>query len=469
MLKLFRFGKRRIRVRLTAWYIFLLALTLILFSSYLYLQLENSLLRQLDINLQITATQTLTNLVEKNGHPAFKTTAESQTVTHSLTEVGLAVRLLDEQGKVWDGFGNYQALPQFIPKTTGYLNVTGRKTIWRVYSQPLNDGDWLQVAESLKPVHEASKHLLALMLLGFPLVLLIAGLGGLFLADRALRPINQIIRTAQNISANDFSQRIGYQGPPDEVGRLAITINRMLDRIEGAFSHERRFTADAAHELRTPLTVIKGRIGVTLVRERTSAEYETTLQDLEQETDRLIRLTNALLFLARLEQQQEQHPAFVTVDLSNLLLNLVEQMQPLGEAVQIQLNEDLAPGLFIPGNPDYLTNMFLNLIDNALKYTPSGGTVTVTASQEGEQFVVKVKDTGLGIEAQHLPHLMSRFYRVEDARSRSVSVGESRSTGGSGLGLAIAYEIACFHGGSLSVESQVNLGTTFTFRLPTAR
>lgn len=458
MIKQFRLRKHSLRVRLTAWYIFLLALTLTLFSSYLYIQLEQSLLAQLDTSLQLTSTQTLTNLINSNGHPAFRKTIDSQAITKHLLEVGFAIRLIDENGEILDGLGRYQAIPTTLPTQTGFSNLTTSTTTWRVYSQILpdanNKGEWLQVAESLEPIYEASEHLLTLMLLGFPLVLLIAALGGLFLADRALSPIERIIRTAQSIGANDFTQRIGYQGSTDEVRRLAKTLDRMLDRLQSAFEHERRFTADAAHELRTPLTVIKGRIGVTLSHPRTVAEYEQTLQSLEQETDRLIRLTHGLLFLARLDLRQ-MHPTLLqSVDLSNLLSTLVEQMQPLASTQNIQIIAHISPQLFVQGNADYLTNLLLNLIDNALKYTPSGGTVTLKATQNDQVVEVQVKDTGVGIEAKHLPFLFNRFYRVEEARSRR--------TGGAGLGLAIAHEITRLHNGKLTVQSQVNQGTTFT-------
>ncbi len=462
MLKRFWLSKQTIRVRLTAGYTLFLALTLMLFSSYLYLQLENSLLRQLDTSLQVTATQTLTNLINKNGHPAFPTTLESQEITNQFIQAGIAVRLMDQQGQVWDGFGSYKAIPPFLPEQAGYTNLTQNERSWRVYSQALssveNPQGWLQVLESLDPVYEASKHLLFLMILGFPLVLLIAGLGGLFLADRALNPIDHIIRSTQAITANNFTQRISYKGPKDEVGRLAKTIDKMLSRLQVAFEHERRFTADVAHELRTPLTVIKGRIGVTLSRPRSLEEYENTLQDLEQEADRLIRLTNGLLFLARLELR-EIHPSFLQkVDLSNLLGALVEQIQPLAESQEIKLIEKIEPDLYILGNPDYLTNLFLNLLDNALKYTPHHGTVTLKTKRIEQKILVFVQDTGLGIEAKHLPYLFDRFYRVEEARSRR--------TGGAGLGLAIAQEIARLHGGILTVTSQINKGTTFILSLP---
>lgn len=461
MPKLLRFGKSTIRVRLTAWYILLLGCTLVLFSTYLYVQLENSLVGQLDTALEITASETSTELIEQNGHPAFKITKKSQAIARQLANAGFAVRLVAPNGQTWDGIGNYQAIPPIVPTKTGYVNLTEHNKIWRIYSQPLplsSTAGWLQVAQSLDPISEASEHLLTLMLFSCPLILLVAGFGGQFLAERALRPIDRIIRTAQAIGADDFTRRIGYQGQPDEVGRLAITLDRMLDRLQAAFEHERRFTADASHELRTPLTVIKGRIGVTLSRPRTSEEYETTLRDLEREVDRLSRLANGLLFLTRLEQRELDYQGYLTnVDLTNLLEVLIEQIQLLAEIKNIAIVANIDPSLCIPGDSDHLTSLFLNLLDNAIKYTLTGGQVTVNAQQFGRQVRVAVTNTGRGIEPEHLPHLFKRFYRVESARSRS--------GGGDGLGLAIAYEIVRLHRGAIAVTSQ-NQVTTFTVHLP---
>ncbi|NMG08748.1 ATP-binding protein [Brasilonema sp. UFV-L1] len=462
---LFRFSKSTIRARLTGWYIILLGCTLILFATYLYSQLETSLLGQLDTALKITASEISTTLVEQNGHPAFKITKDSEAMTHQLANAGFAVRLLAPNGQIWDAIGHYQEVPLSIPRKPGYINLTKYNKIWRVYSQPLPKSPktgWLQIAQSLEPISEALEHLLTLMLFSCPLILLIAAFGGLFLAERALRPIDRIIRTAQAIGPNDFTQRIAYRGPFDEVGRLAFTIDRMLDRLQAAFEHERRFMADASHELRTPLTVIKGRIGVTLSRSRTLEEYENTLTDLQREVDRLIRLSNGLLFLTRLEQSELGYDASLTnVDLSHLLEVLIEQIQLLAEVENITIVTNIDSCIWIVGNCDHLTSIFLNLLDNAIKYTPNGGQVTVKAQQDRLQARIAVTNTGKGIEPEHLPHLFKRFYRVESARSRS--------TGGAGLGLAIAYEIVRLHHGTISVTSQPHQLTTFTVCLPLER
>ena len=450
-----------VRLRLTVWYVLLLGLTLVLFSFYLHLRLERSLAAQLDDALQVAASQALALVSADQGQPAFGTTDAAQTVLRRLTQAGFAGRLTAPDGTVWDGFGDAQRVPAGPPPVPGWSSVEVKDTDWRVYSQPLDAPEgrpvWLQVARSLAPIEQASESLFVQIMLSLPLVVMLAAVVGYFLAGRALRPIDRITRTAQALSAQDLTQRIGYTGPDDEVGRLARTFDQMLDRLQAAFERERRFTADASHELRTPLTVIKGRIDVTVSRPRTGQEYTHTLHEVGREADRLIRLTNDLLFLTRLGQRSpSMQPQ--PVALSDLLSAIVDQVRPLAEAKALGLVEEVAPGLRLTGDPDHLIRLFLNILDNAIKYTPAGGTVTVRAVAEGTTVCVTVRDTGPGIPPHHLPHLFERFYRVEADRSRE--------TGGTGLGLAVAAEIARGHGGTLEVQSTVGQGTTCLLRLP---
>lgn len=458
-----RFATGTLRARLTLWYILLLGITLFAFSFYLYFRLENSLLEQVDTSLQVAASQAFNNLNESGDSPAFANTDHSQTMERRLGQAGVAVRLISRDGTLLDGLGSYRDLPDFLPLENGFrtLEANDEETTWRIYSQFIQDEGqtigWLQSAQRLNLVTGASDSLLQQMLIGLPLILVLTGVGGLFLADRALRPIDLITRSAQAISASDLSQRINYQGPKDEVGRLAQTFDRMLERLQKSFERERRFTGDAAHELRTPLTAIKGRMEVTLNTQRTPADYIETLTDIEQEINRLIRLTSDLLYLARLDEGQLRLQGSAE-DISDLLAAIVEQIQPAADGKGIRIITDIAPALLIYADTDHLIRLFLNLFDNAVKYTPSNGQITITAKRAADVVLVKIADTGSGIRAEDLPHLFERFYRVEADRSRK--------TGGVGLGLAIAHEIASWHGGSIQVKSEWGRGTTFTISLP---
>jgi heavy metal sensor kinase len=323
----------------------------------------------------------------------------------------------------------------------------------------------VQVAQEMDPVANALASLQTQILLGLPLALVLAIFGGFFLVGRALRPVERITATAEAIDAGDLSRRIGYRGPADEVGRLAATFDRMLDRLEKAFARERRFTGDAAHELRTPLTAMKGQIEVALSRQRSGKVYVETLREIGGQVERLIRISNDLLFMTRLEQAHGKRMLQEEVALSELLPTIVDQVRLLAAQKEIAITQEIGERVDVEGDLDLLIRLFLNLLDNAIKYTPPGGMVTVAAQAEAEEVVIVVSDTGAGIEAEHLPHLFERFYRVEGDRARPAG-GEGH--GGAGLGLAIAAEIVRVHGGTIRAKSVLGEGTSFIVRLPRA-
>lgn len=447
-----------LRLRLTAWYVALLALTLAAFCGYLYVRLEQSLLAQLDAALAVAASQAPLQAGGANRAARFTTDAAA---VGQLTAAGFGLRLLDSNGQVRDALGA-AAAPVTLPLVPGHATVETDATRWRIYTQPAAGSDgstvcWLQVIQPLAPVQEALEGLSRQMLLGFPLALLLAAAGGLFLARRALAPVDRMTSTAAALSASDLTRRIGYRGPPDELGRLATTFDAMLDRLAAAFARERRFTADAAHELRTPLTALKGRIEVALSRPRPAEEYAATLRALADDVDRLARLSNDLLLLARLDDG-ELRPEHEPIRLEALLESVVESVRDLAEVRGLTIHCAPATALTVAGDLSQLSRLFLNLIDNALKFTPPAGVISVGLAADGAWAVVTVSDTGPGIAPDHLPLLGRRFYRGD--------VDRARGAGGSGLGLAIAGEIARAHGGALTFASSPGQGTIITVRLP---
>jgi heavy metal sensor kinase len=452
-----------VRIQLMIWYVLLLGLTLSGFTGYLYLRLERKLMIKVDTGLQIGAAQLLLYL-DPGDRPAFQNSPNQRNLAARLSQLGFAARIITPEGQVINGVGRYQDVPMWLPSGSGYKTLVADGPNWRLISQPIiREGrtiGWLQMSQSLEVLEDIARDLPTEIFLNLPLILFVSGLGGLFLSNRALRPIRQITQTTQSLKAGDLTRRINYQGAADEVGELAVTFDQMLDRLQASFEREQRFTSDAAHELRTPLAVIKGRISLMLSRTRTSAEYEKTLHDLEQEVDRLTRLSNGLLLLSRLDQRQLPI-TFTTVDLSNLLEILVEQVQPLAAARQIKLVNGLPPDLWVQGDPDHCTSLFLNLLDNAIKYTPEAGHIRIWLGDRqpnSERVQICISNTGIGIDPQHLPHLFERFYRTDSARSQGHH--------GAGLGLAIAYEMARLQGGILSAESEPDRETTFTVTFP---
>ncbi len=329
----------------------------------------------------------------------------------------------------------------------------------RVYTAPIVHKNRfigvIQVAQNLENVRNTLNLLLATLFIGGPLIVLVAGGSGYFLAARALAPIDNITRTAGQISAKDLSARLKLPKSEDEVGRLAATFDSMLARLENAFQRERQFTADASHELRTPLSAMQTIIGSTLAQPRAPAAYEQALRDLNHEAKQMRTLTEGLLHLAR-NNAPQQLAKFEPIDLALLLSDVVESLCPLAEEKGLALI-DQVPDKALPlhGDSDGLIRLFVNLLDNAIKYTEQG-VITVTATARANQLLtVNICDTGRGIAPEHLSHIFDRFYRVD----------ASRSTSGIGLGLAIAREIAQAHGGDITVESQLGQGTTFTVQL----
>jgi two-component system heavy metal sensor histidine kinase CusS len=314
-----------------------------------------------------------------------------------------------------------------------------------VHLAPLSDVD-----------HELG-HLLTGLFMAVPFALLLSGGLAYLLARKALTPMEQLHRSTQQITADRLDLRLPVVNPDDELGRLTRTINAMIGRLERSFAEIRRFTADASHELRTPLTAIRTEAEVALAKPLGLADHQQLLGSILEECDRLTRLTDQLLTLAR-EDVRAARQAHEPVDLVALVRNVAETMRPLAEVKGLTLRVEAHEPVSVRGDAARLRDVFFNILDNGIKYTPEGGTVEVLIGCTGPEAVVAVRDTGVGIPAEHLPHVFDRFYRVDRARSRA--------EGGTGLGLSIAQSIAAAHGGRIELASTPGQGTTCTVRLP---
>jgi len=375
------------------------------------------------------------------------------------------IRVIDQrEGLVIETSEPYQVdiSPQARNVNAGYETLPLRDTaiMMRVYTLPLEGYPLaLQVGVSLAEVN-ATQALIFWMIASALLLTVLLGAGsGLFLASRALIPIHAITRIARQIGERDLTQRITLNRVDDELGQLALTFNTMLDRIERAFQHQQRFTADAAHELRTPLSIMHIGVEVILSQERTPAEYRAALDSIQEEVRRLTALTVGLLTLARADSHRlTLHRDLV--DFSMLIRTVIDQIAPIAEHKNIDIQRDILPEVRLEADEERMIQLALNLIENAVKYTPEGGLITVTLTQTSGQVRLTVADTGTGIPPEHLPHIFDRFYRMDRSRSRD--------NGGFGLGLAIAQHIVQLHGGEITVVSQVGVGTQFGVTLPTS-
>jgi len=300
---------------------------------------------------------------------------------------------------------------------------------------------------------------LVLLLLAGPAALAATALGGWWLARKALLPVDRMTSKAQEIGIDRLHERIALPRARDEIGHLAETLNAMLDRLERGVEEKHRLVADASHELRTPLAAMRAELDVSLMDDDLQPEAREVLESTREEVDRMSRIVDNLLTLARVDEGRlELLPTRVSLD--EAIEAAAGPLRPLATAKQVQLELDGEPGE-TRADPQRLHQALTNFIENAIKFTQPGGTVSVTAWRRNGEVGVTVRDNGPGIPAQDRTHVFDRFYRADRARGREGS--------GSGLGLAICREIADAHGGRVWVESKEGEGSSFSLALPSAR
>ncbi len=469
-------SRRGIRVRLTLWYLAVLTVVLALFGGGVYLALRESLDDSLEATV-LSRSEALMSVVQmKDAGPALPDSviqaatdpADGSDFDEDEAEERFA-RTWDRAGNVVSDAGGVKA--EVLPQRDAILPVVGGTEQWvklpgddadfQILVRPIViDGDVvgvLEVGQSRESIDETLGALVIILTIATPITLVLAGLGGLLIAGRALAPVDSVTRLARRLSAEDLSGRLDLDLPDDELGRLARTFDEMIARLEGAFRRQRQFTGDASHELRTPLTALKGQVEVALARQREPDEYRAVLTAVNEEVDRMIRLVGSLLALARADAGEialGREP----IVLGDAIAGAVEQVEPAASQRGVALDVKHGPELVVNADESLLLQLLLNQLDNAIKYTPSGGDVGVTWGVEGRFVVVAVSDTGIGVADEHQPHIFERFYRVDTARSRA--------EGGTGLGLAISRWITEAHGGTINVASTLGTGSTFTIRLP---
>ena len=446
-----------LRIRFALWTSGLFLIVLVAFGILVYGSMARGLSSTIDNSLTINASQVAAGLNIDNGKLTLSDSLTEDPENSDLRGRGFTIRILTPQGKLIQEFGTYRGLPVSLKQSfSNYTDPTSKTTL-RIYNQSVYDNNQfvaiVQVAQSLDDVKDTLQKLLFTLLISVPILVIVAGISGYFLAARALAPIDQITLTARRISGEDLSARLNFPVIDDEVGRLTQTLNDMLARLDNSFQRERQFTNDASHELRTPFTAMQAILGMIREKRRTPEEYEQAFDDLNEEADRLRTLVENLLRLARGEKQNNN--LIQEVNLSMLLKDVSDSLRPLAEAKNLSLNCETPENLTALGDSDELIRLFVNLLDNAIKYTESGE-ISISAIHNEKSVLVKVADTGIAIPDEHIPHIFDRFYRVE----------QSRTLRGAGLGLAIAKEIVRAHHGEIEVHSKIGLGTTFVISLP---
>jgi two-component system, OmpR family, sensor kinase len=375
---------------------------------------------------------------------------------------------------VFDAGGNLISGSSYVPKNDGQiiqaytegeawgtLTLPGTEKRLRIYLSTIDVGVETLVVQASSPLEIADEILARLswfLAIAAPILLIIAAAGAYTVAGRALQVVNNVTERARQIeTSKDLTQRIPEPPGDDEIGNLVKTFNQMLARLNAAFEAQRLFVADSSHELRTPLTVIRGNLHL-LRRTDDGGERAQLISVIEAETSRLNRMVNDLLYMAQMQAGYDVKPVLRTVELDSLLLDvfsLARSVAALKDQRVLLVHEDVA---VTRGDREQLQHLLLNLVDNAAKYTPAGGTITLGLWAEQDWSRIEVSDSGPGIARQSLPFLFERFYRTQEARRNELN--------GSGLGLAIVKSIAEAHNGKVEVFSELGQGSTFRVWLP---
>jgi heavy metal sensor kinase len=480
-----------IRFKIVLWHMFILSLALLTFGMVLYHNLYIKISDDTDDILRSRA-KGIVQSIDTYWEAERMAIAEGDTKVHFTKEdninfIKIARRWVGEKindpdliniiVRIYDAHGNSIASTRNIPIEhlntrvfnnvkkgadhfeNAYLVVDDKPSSFRIFTTPIMENRRLsyivQVASPLAQLNTVLRNLRFSLLFLLPLTVILTGMSGVFLVQLTLKPVDQMIETIHQITAENLKLRLKIPGTNDEIESLAKTFNQMITRLDEAFTSQRQFMEDISHELKTPLSVLKGELEVTLKRIRSTHEYENALHSSLEEVNRIAGIVENLLTLARFDAKTTTLQA-VALDLDLLIKDAVEAIQVLALQKEITVQYNSAHSVNITADKYQLKRLFLNILDNAIKYTPSGGKISVDLRQLKDQAEIIITDTGIGIPEKELPHIFDRFYRVD----------KSRSSIGFGLGLSIAQSIVMAHGGKISAKANQPQGTIFTISLP---
>ncbi len=481
-----------IRFRLVIWFVVILAVVMAFFSAFIYLRQSQDVhsiaLGRLNVTIEHTVGQSESEHSFEQAQNIYSVlTGSTPDLNPNAQQVDSIVAILATDGSIVQSTGILSAaqIGQLNLPLSGWKGVV--QTSIPITSAIQNSRflfinpaivqngtvtGYLLVGVPLDPNNQLGR-LLVTLVIGNLLTLAIALTGGFWLANKALHPVKTITQTARQIGETDLNRRLHLPGR-DELTELGNTFDDMLDRLQAAFTRQKQFTADASHELRTPLTIIDLETSRMLSNRRSVDEYERVLRTIQSENKFMIRLVTNLLALARMDAGQMSLKSEL-VDIGGLVSEVIERMEPLAKAQGVSLVIGELPEITVTGDRSTLTQMFTNLVENAIKYSAGGAVPQVDVSagkreEAGSSLAwVRVHDNGIGIAAEHIPQLFDRFYQADSSRKRrGVDDGDVNApeSSGTGLGLAIAQWIAKAHHGEIKVGSVLGQGATFEVILP---
>jgi heavy metal sensor kinase len=464
---------RSISLRLVAWHAGLLAGIFLLLCAVLYLDLRRFLENELGASQMRRARQIANTLLAHVRQTSEHFVASETTDWYEPEINDRFIRITRAGGKIIytsaapkDGSFNPAEVPAFAPpqkELLRKLKLSNGKTLLIAglnFSSPGNPAYLVEFGALLDPVETMLDHLFLQLALGLPLAVGIVTAGGFWLVRRALTPVEQITRAAEQITQHNLSERLPVAKTGDELERLSVSLNRMIARLDDAFQNSKRFVADASHELRTPLTILRGELENLAEDSRLEPEIRERAGSLHEEAVRLSRIVEQLFMLSRLDAGEAQTD-WARFDLAELARTTAEQMSLLAEDKNLVIACDANQPVAVEGDRARLKQVVVNLLDNAIKYTPPHGAIQLRVRADNSRAILEIADNGVGIPRAALPHIFERFYRVNQIRS-----GDSE---GAGLGLSIAKAICSAHGAELETESVAGQGSCFRVKLPLSK
>jgi heavy metal sensor kinase len=460
-----------VRARLTLWYVSLLAATLVVSIALIYFLLARALYVRVDDTLRAVVQIAQTSLANDLNEGQDAADAARSTATELASRQTL-ITIYDGRGRLLAEAGREDDIAIVLPATetipaddelletiveTDDLDDRHRLA-WRRVAIPGFNADYIIVAgTSLEPTDEELESLRGILAYLVPLALVVAGIGGWFLAGRSLSPVVAMADRARQIGVANLSERLPVANPRDELGRLAETFNELLARLEGSLIQQRQFMADASHELRTPVTTARTAASVTLQQpHRAEPEYRETLDIIEQEMVRLSRIVDDMFTLARADAGS--YPVRPTpMYLDEVFDEVVRASRVVASTRQITIADSAVRPAPFTGDEDLIRRLIVNIVDNAVRYAPSNSVIRIALDRAQRGYAISVSDDGPGIPPEVQLRIFERFYRVDAARTRE---------GGAGLGLALARWIARAHGGDVALASSSSMGSTFIITLP---
>jgi heavy metal sensor kinase len=465
---------RSIRTKVITLYVAILTVVFVCFGIYVYAGFKTYLIRSLRQTLTWRAEQIASTFLPEipvKGESAVGNEIQNRYAQELNQRI---IRISDMKGRQVFGSKNSDGLDQYLPKPAPNGELMKSPQAFQVI---LPDGEKVEVVAVLQQLGDGTTYLVEVgapetdissaldglaftLILGFPFLIGLAIGGGYILLGRTLKPVDQIVSAAEAITSDNLAQRLPVSKTGDEFEHLSSALNRMIQRLDESFQLTAQFAADASHELRTPLTVMRGELE-TLVKEPSlNEEIAERIGNVLEEAERLTQIIEGLLLVSRLETGEALMEK-TKIDLGDMIGAVADQMAPLAEDKLLRLKLDITPGVFVEGDEIRLKQVGVNLLDNAFKYTPEGGQVSIAVRAESDLAVINVIDSGMGISKQALPHIFDRFYRAEQARTNR--------TRGTGLGLSIVQSIIEAHGGHVTAESREGFGASFRIELPLIR